>query len=110
MAYKDIVSISGLPGLYEMVSSKAEGGIVRSLEDRTTRFVSARQHRFTPLETIEVFTTGANVPCRRYFKPCRRKKINIPCPMDQKPMKKHYGIISTRYFLNSMTTAFISAI
>ena len=94
MAYKDIVSISGLPGLYEMVSSKAEGGIVRSLEDRTTRFVSARQHRFTPLETIEVFTTGANVPLQEVFQAMQAKEDKHPVPdgskADEKTLRNYF--------------------
>ncbi|MBX6380556.1 MAG: DUF5606 domain-containing protein [Thermoflavifilum aggregans] len=94
MAYKDIVSISGLPGLYEMVSSKAEGGIVRSLEDRTTRFVSARQHRFTPIETIEVFTTGANVPLQDVFKAMQQHEDKHPVPdgskTDEKTLRNYF--------------------
>ncbi|SFV31884.1 hypothetical protein SAMN05660895_1201 [Thermoflavifilum thermophilum] len=94
MAYKDIVSISGLPGLYEMVSSKAEGGIVRSLEDRTTRFVSARQHRFTPIETIEVFTTGANVPLQEVFKAMQQHEDKHPVPdgskADEKTLRDYF--------------------
>ncbi|MCL6524472.1 MAG: DUF5606 domain-containing protein [Thermoflavifilum sp.] len=88
MAYKDIVSISGLPGLYEMLSSKAEGGIVRSLQDKSTRFVSARLHRFTPIETIEVFTTGANVPLAGVFKAMQAQEDKHPIPDSSKANEK----------------------
>ena len=40
MSYNKIVSVTGLGGLYELVSSKADGGIVRSLEDKSAKFVS----------------------------------------------------------------------
>lgn len=94
MAYKDIVSISGLPGLYEMLSSKAEGGIVRSLEDRSTRFVSARQHRFTPIETIEVFTTAENVPLQEVFKAMQAREDQHPVPdgakADEKSLRSYF--------------------
>ncbi|MEY3676227.1 MAG: hypothetical protein RJB67_717, partial [Bacteroidota bacterium] len=39
MEYSNLVSISGLSGLFEMVASKTDGAIVKSLEDQTTKFV-----------------------------------------------------------------------
>ncbi|MEJ7610285.1 MAG: DUF5606 domain-containing protein [Ferruginibacter sp.] len=61
MSYNKIVSVTGLGGLYELVSSKADGGIVRSLEDKSSRFVSNRVHSFSHLESIEVYTQKDNV-------------------------------------------------
>ena len=68
MDYNKIVSVSGLSGLFELLSSKSDGAVVRSLEDNTTKFVSTRQHNFSHLESIEVFTVkekkqqGLHVP------------------------------------------------
>jgi hypothetical protein len=61
MEYGKIVSISGMSGLFELVGSKKDGAIVRSLDDKTTKFVSSRIHNFSHLESIEVYTTGDNV-------------------------------------------------
>jgi hypothetical protein len=61
MDYNKLVSISGLSGLYELLSSKADGGVVRSLEDKSTKFVSTRVHNFSHLESIEIFTVKDNV-------------------------------------------------
>jgi hypothetical protein len=61
MEYNKLVSVTGLGGLYELMSSKADGGIVKSLEDKSTKFVSTRLHNFSHLESIEVFTTNDNV-------------------------------------------------
>lgn len=61
MTYSKMVAVTGLGGLYELVSSKADGGLVRSLEDQSTKFVSNRVHNFSHLESIEVYTTGENV-------------------------------------------------
>ena len=36
MSYNKIVSVTGLSGLFELVSSKADGGVVRSLEDTSS--------------------------------------------------------------------------
>ena len=46
MDYNKIVSVSGLSGLFELLSSKSDGAVVRSLEDNTTKFVSTRSTQF----------------------------------------------------------------
>lgn len=61
MKFKDLVAISGLSGLYQLVSTKSDGAIVRSLDDQTTKFVAARAHNVTPLDSIEVFTHNDNM-------------------------------------------------
>ena len=61
MEYNKLVSITGMGGLYELLSSKADGGVVRSLEDKSTKFVSTRLHSFSHLESIEIYTTKDNV-------------------------------------------------
>src|SRR5829696_6932922 len=61
MEYNRIVAVTGLPGLYEVLSSKTDGAIVRSLEDKSTRFVSSRIHNLSHLESIEVYTVRDNV-------------------------------------------------
>lgn len=49
------------------MSTKSDGAIVRSVSDKTTKFISARQHNVTPLESIEVYTTGDNVRLQVVF-------------------------------------------
>ncbi len=66
-----------------MLASKQDGAIVRSLEDQSTRFVSSRVHNFTPLESIEVFTTGDNVNLTAVFKAMQEKEAQF-APADGK--------------------------
>lgn len=61
MKFNELVAISGLSGLYQLVSTKSDGAIVRSLEDKSTKFVAARSHNVTPLDSIEVFTMEDNL-------------------------------------------------
>jgi Domain of unknown function (DUF5606) len=61
MTFKELVSISGLPGLYQLVATKSDGAIVKSIDDNVTKFVAARSHSVTALDGIEVFTTSENV-------------------------------------------------
>ncbi|GAA4301365.1 DUF5606 domain-containing protein [Compostibacter hankyongensis] len=83
MQYREIVSVTGLGGLYQLLSSKPEGAIIRSLEDQSTRFAAARQYNFTPLESIEVFTSGENVNLSDIFKAMQAAEAEHP-PVDAK--------------------------
>jgi Domain of unknown function (DUF5606) len=61
MKFKELVSISGLGGLYQLIATKSDGAIVRSIDDNVTKFVAARAHSVTALDGIEVFTTTDNM-------------------------------------------------
>jgi len=61
MTFRDIVAVTGLPGLYVLTGNKSDGAIVRDIAGGASRFLPARLHRVTPLNTIEVYTTGPNV-------------------------------------------------
>ncbi len=67
MKFQEIVSISGLPGLYQLVATKSDGAIVKNIDDNTTKFVAARKHNVTALDGIEVFTTGENIRLLEVF-------------------------------------------
>ena len=90
MSYNKMVSVTGLGGLYELVSSKADGGIVRSLEDKTTKFVSNRVHNFSHLESIEVYTTGENVNLVEVFTAMQVSKEPLPDASDVKAIKAYF--------------------
>ncbi|MEO6232231.1 MAG: DUF5606 domain-containing protein [Ferruginibacter sp.] len=78
MEYNRLVSVTGLSGLYELMSSKADGGIVKSLDDKSTKFVSTRLHSFSHLESIEVFTTGENVNLVDVFTAMKASDVTLP--------------------------------
>lgn len=80
MEYKEIVAVTGLGGLFQLLSTKTDGAILRSLEDQSTKFVSARLHNFTPLESIEVFTTGENTTLSEVFKAMKAASGSLTLP------------------------------
>jgi hypothetical protein len=90
MDYNKLISVTGLSGLYELVSSKADGGVVRSLEDKTTKFVSNRIHTFSHLETIEVFTTKDNVNLVEVFTAMKNSSEAMPSDKDAVAIKKYF--------------------
>ncbi len=76
MEYREIVSVTGLPGLYQLVATKNDGAIVRNLADKSTRFISARIHNVTPLESIEIYTISENIRLHELFS--RMKESTTP--------------------------------
>jgi hypothetical protein len=90
MEYNKLVSVTGLSGLFELLSSKADGGVVRSLEDKSTKFVSTRVHNFSHLEGIEVFTTKDNVNLVEVFTAMKESPEPMPAENDVTAIKKYF--------------------
>jgi hypothetical protein len=91
MDYNKIVSVTGLGGLYELVSSKTDSGIVRSLEDNSTKFVSTRIHSFSHLESIEIYTVKDNVNLVEIFTAMKNTKEALPdAKADAKLIKAYF--------------------
>lgn len=79
MDYREIVSVTGIGGLFQLMATKSDGAIVRNLADKTTKFIPARLHNVTPLESIEVYTTGENVRLHEVFEHMKANE-NIAIP------------------------------
>lgn len=91
MDYNRLVSVTGLGGLFELLSSKADGGIVKSLEDKSTKFVSTRLHNFSHLESIEVFTVKDNVNLVDVFTAMQDSQETAPdAKADAKAIKAYF--------------------
>lgn len=90
MEYNKLVSVTGLGGLFELLSSKSDGAVVRSLEDNSTKFVSSRIHNFSHLESIEVYTTKDNVNLVDVFLAMKASKDKRPDAGDNKAVKKYF--------------------
>lgn len=91
MDYNKIVSVTGLSGLFELLSSKSDGAVVRSLEDKATKFVSSRQHNFSHLESIEVFTVKDNTNLAELFNAMKSSSEKLPdVKADNKALKAYF--------------------
>jgi len=90
MEYSKLVAVTGLPGLYELVNSKSDGAIVRSLDDNTTKFASSRIHNFSHLESIEVFTIRDNVNLVDVFQAMEKAGGSLPDGKDNTVLKKYF--------------------
>ena len=90
MEYSKLVAVTGLPGLFELINSKTDGAIVRSLEDKSTRFVSSRVHNFSHLESIEVYTIRDNVNLVDVFNAMDKAGGKLPDEKDAAAVKKYF--------------------
>lgn len=90
MDYNRIISVTGLGGLFELVTSKSDGAIVKSLEDKSTKFVSSRVHNFSHLESIEVYTERENVNLVDVFKAMEESKEALPSDKDPKAITAYF--------------------
>ena len=90
MEYSKLIAITGLTGLFEVMGSKPDGAIVRSLDDQTTKFVSSRKHNFSHLESIEIYTVRENVNLLEIFKAMEASNENLPDEKDAKAIKAYF--------------------
>ena len=90
MEYSKLISVTGLNGLFELVGSKTDGAIVKSLEDQTTKFVSSRVHNFSHLESIEVYTVRDNVNLVEVFQAMGKSTEPLPSDKDAGAVKAYF--------------------
>lgn len=91
MEYNKIIAVTGLPGLYELLSSKSDGAIVRSLDDKSTRFVASRVHNFSHLESIEVYTVRDNVNLVDVLNAMEASSEKLPDEKDNAALKTYFS-------------------
>ena len=90
MEYSKLVAVTGLPGLFELISSRGDGAVVRSLDDNKTQFISGRVHNFSHLESIEVYTQRENVNLVDVFNAMEKDGASLPDAKDNDAVKKYY--------------------
>ena len=90
MEYSKLISVSGMSGLFELVTSKNDGAIATSLENNNTQFISSRAHQFSHLESIEVFTTHENVFLAEVFIAMGKSKEALPSEKDPKAVTAYF--------------------
>lgn len=101
MDLKDIMAISGLPGLYKVVANRTDGIIVEGLHDKAKKFVSSRQHMFTPLENITIYTTDDSVELKEVFSSMKKDEKSNAVPdvkkSDEATLRKYMKSVLANY-------------
>lgn len=68
MNLSEIVSITKMTGLYQVMKKRTDGLIVKSLIDDKSTFVSQRSNMFTPLDNITIYTQGEPIELKEVFR------------------------------------------
>ncbi len=100
MDIKNIVAVSGLPGLYKLVATKTNGLIVADPDTGKTRFCSVRQHQFTPMETVAIYTEDDTVEIAKVFQSMLDNINEVPVPSpngSHVELQKYFAIILPEY-------------
>jgi hypothetical protein len=97
---KDILAISGHPGLFKLVSSTKNGVIVENIEDKK-RMPAYASAKVSALEDIAIFTTGSDdMPLGEVFKSIRTKENGGPAvdhKSDSAVLKKYFEEVMPTY-------------
>ena len=76
-----LLAVSGKPGLYRMLGNKAAGLVIEPLGGGRREFASARQHQFTPLGSIAIFTDdGDSLPLKDVLARMVEQREDNPVP------------------------------
>lgn len=83
MKLKDLVVVTGFPGIQRMVANRKNGMLIEDLDSGKVRLAPVRKHQFSPLESISVFTTDEDdsVEIRTVFQSMYDKLAETP-PID----------------------------
>ena len=100
MNLKNIIAVSGMPGLYKIVTTKNNGIVVADMDSGKTTFCSMRKHQFTPMETVAIYTNEDTSPIADVFNSMLEKSENLPVPSSgasHTELKKYFEIILPDY-------------
>jgi len=92
MDLKDVISISGMSGLYKVVAQSKNGFIVESLADNKRMPINASQP-ISSLVDISVFTKDEDMPLKNVFKKIQETdggKLSIDPKGDPKSLKDYF--------------------
>lgn len=82
MRLKDLVVVTGFPGVQKMSANRNNGMLIEDLDTGKVRFAPIRKHQFSPMESISVFVEGDDdsVEIRSVFQSMYDKLAELPVP------------------------------
>jgi hypothetical protein len=100
MDISNIISMSGMPGLYKVIAQSKGGVIVESLIDKK-RFPAFASNRISTLEDISIYTTGDDLPLKEVYTKIFEKEKGGPCidpkSSDEKALRAYIETIVPEY-------------
>ena len=81
MELKEIVSVTGVGGLKKLIANRNDGLVLSDLNGENKKFYSSRQHMFSPLENISIYTETDMVTLAEVLWKMKEQKESNP-PVD----------------------------
>ncbi|MEN9448930.1 MAG: hypothetical protein RJA25_2220 [Bacteroidota bacterium] len=78
MEFREIIAVTGISGLKKLVANRNDGLILCELDGSNKKFYSNRQHMFSPLENIAIYTDSDTVPLLDVFIEIQKQKDTNP--------------------------------
>jgi len=109
MDLKEILSVSGKPGLFKTIAQTKTGVIIESLID-SKRIQAFASDKISSLGEISIFTTDEDMPLREVFRLIREKSGDQPAPdakSDDNALKAFFETIVPDYDKERVYTSHI---
>ena len=87
MDLSTILSISGKPGLYKLISQPKSGALVESLTD-SRRYPAFAHEKISSLEDISIFTVENDISLKKVFQKIYEKENGGDCIDNKAPEKE----------------------
>jgi hypothetical protein len=98
---KDIVSITGKPGLYKVIARTNRGLIVESIDDKKTRIPVSATQQVALLDDITIYTTGEeNLTLKEVFEKIDEYKKEKALPdvkSDTNTLKEFFSAVAPNH-------------
>lgn len=92
MSLKKFVVISELSGVHKMIGNRSNGLIIENFDTGKRKFVSARKHQFTPLDSISIYTNDGNtIPLKDVFLAMKENLETTPLPSNKMNSKEAFA-------------------
>ncbi len=78
MDFREIIAVTAVSGLKRLVANRNDGLILSDLNGENKKFYSNRQHMFSPLENIAIYTDEDTVPLFDVMLAMRQQKTTTP--------------------------------
>ncbi len=100
---KDILAISGKPGLYKLVSQTNKGIVVESIENKTKTIIS-NSYKVSALKDIAIYTQTGETPLAEVFKNIYKaeegKPVSLPAKPSNDEIKSYFEKVLPEYDRN----------
>lgn len=113
MSFSEILAVSKLPGLYQMHKHRADGLIIKSLQDDKIFFAASRAHTFTPLDNITIYTSDEPIELIEVMRKIQEQKYKLELPSskaDGEVLKSFFAAVVPNYDESRVYTSDIQKI